>query len=80
MKTGRKGGANGLYTNEDVECHGNVFRLDDQVELLEQPSRPAVALINRPHTRGEIDTEFGKQASCNVSLESAPTPPLPGKH
>lgn len=77
----RKGGDGGIFVHTDIECHGNT---DDQVELLEQPRRPAAAALTSRHqpvtqviiTGGEMDGEFTKQASCNESMESTATPPM----
>lgn len=77
----RKGGDGEIYVHTDIECHGGT---DDQVELLEQPCRPAAAALTSRHqptsrviiTGGEMDREFSKQASCNESLESTATPPI----
>lgn len=80
----RNGGGDGeIYVHTDIERHANL--VDDQVELLEQPRRPAMALTSHHHIPmsrvhitggGNTDNEFSKLPSCNESLDSTVTPSM----
>lgn len=72
----RGGGDDGMNTQTDLEYPG---KLDDQVELLEVPSRPAVALTN-DHLSPSAVSITGEGRWRKESLESAATPPLATKN
>ena len=70
-----RGGDDGMNTHTELEYPG---KLDDQMELLEVPSRPAVALTNNHRSTSAVSIT-GDGRSRNESLESTATPPLATK-
>ena len=81
---GGKGAGGAIYRHDDVEFNSTQFRMDgdDQVELLEQPAKPPLALQpgHRPPVTtflagDDLDAKGMKARSREESLESTTTGP-----